>query len=575
MAAPMQNAQVITPWPRRSGQTRGTTVTDQTPQTNQNTAQITPEPARPSRRNLLAVAGLVAAGVSVTHSTVGLAEPAAPTVRNAGPGAGRRLPTNLFTLGVASGDPLPDGIVLWTRLAPRPLDGGGMPAQPVLVEWELAEDERFVRVSARGSVVTRPDRAHSVHVDVRGLASGRPYFYRFRAGGEISPAGRTLTAPATDASPRHLRYAIASCQNYQDGYFGALAHLADEPDLSFVAFLGDYIYESAPNPRAVRVHQGTGEPVTLTDYRNRHGQYRSDPDLQAAHATHPWIVTIDDHDVDNNWAGMNPQDPWAQSLAAFRARRAAAFEAYYEHMPLRRDSTPHGPNIRLYRRMRFGGLTTVHVLDTRQYRSGQPTSLAQADDPSLTMTGPAQERWLVRGMSTSDTRWNLVANQVMWAQNDRRAGPDVSFDLDNWDGYRVQRRRLLEFFGSGATRNPVVLTGDRHRTWVCDLKPDFDDPRSPVVGAELTGTSISSGGDEDNRLFHAVYDPVMAESPHWKYIDARRGYLVGDLFTDRMEVALRTVDTVRRREGTTVRTAARFVVLDGRPGVAVDVSDAG
>ena len=529
---------------------------------------------RPTRRDLLAVAGL-ATGLIATRPTAALGASTAPTFRAAGSGVGRRLPSGLFALGVASGDPLPDGIVLWTRLAPRPVEGGGMPNRAVQVEWELAEDDRFTRVSARGVETARSDRAHSVHADVRGLTPARPYFYRFRAGGEISPTGRTLTAPAPDASPRHLRYAFASCQNYQDGYFGALAHLAEEPDLAFVAFLGDYIYETAPHPRAVRVHEGDGEPVTLSDYRNRHGQYRSDPDLQAAHAAHPWIVTIDDHEVDNNWAGAIPQDPRSQSPAAFRARRIAAFEAYYEHVPLRRTSVPHGPDIRLYRRMRFGDLATLYVLDTRQYRSDRPTTLAQAEDPSRTMTGPAQERWLIAGMSNSDTRWNLLANQVMWAQNGRRAGPAVSFDLDNWDGYRVQRRRLLEFFGSGATRNPVVLTGDRHRTWVCDLKPDFDDPRSPVVGAEITGTSISSGGDEDNTLFHAVYDPIMAQSPHWKYIDARRGYLVGDLFADRMEAALRTVDTVRRRDGTTVTTAARFVVEDGRPGVTVDHSDAG
>ncbi|TDD87140.1 alkaline phosphatase D family protein [Actinomadura rubrisoli] len=481
---------------------------------------------------------------------------------------GAPLPRGLFTLGVASGDPLPDGFVLWTRLAPRPVDGGGMPDRTVPVTWQVAEDERFRRVRATGIEAARPERGHAVHAEVGGLRPDREYFYRFRVGQELSPIGRSRTAPRSGAANRRLRFAFASCQNWQDGYFTAYHHLAQE-DLAFVAFLGDYIYESAPRPTTVRTHEGTDEPYTLAEYRNRHAQYKTDAELQAAHAAFPWIATWDDHEVDNNWADEIPQDPDQQPREKFLARRAAAFQAYYEHMPLRGAARPHGIDMRLHRRLGFGRLATVHVLDTRQYRSDQPDTLAQAEDPGRTLTGAGQERWLVDGMSRSGTRWNLLANQVMWASNDRKAGPEQVFDFDNWDGYRVQRRRMLEFFGSGRTANPVVLTGDRHATWVCDLKPDFDDPASRVVGAEITGTSISSGGDSDPVSFHRTFDPIMAESPHWKYIGNLRGYVVCDVSPARLLASLRIVSTVWKPGGTTVATAARFQVEAGRPGISV------
>ncbi|MFI5843389.1 alkaline phosphatase D family protein [Catenuloplanes sp. NPDC051500] len=482
------------------------------------------------------------------------------------------LPAGLFTLGVASGDPLPDGVVLWTRLAPDPLRGGGMPDRPVQVEWEVAEDDGFRQVRRRGVAIADPALGHSVHVDVRGLRAGAYYHYRFRAGAEISPAGRTRTAPDVHAQPERLRFAFASCQDYQAGQYTAYRHLVDE-ELDFVAFLGDYIYEGAPNPNAFRRHDGVGEPYTLADYRNRHARYKSDPDLRAAHAAYPWIVTLDDHEIDNNWADEVPRDPALQTPEAFRARRVAAFQAYYEHMPLRRSALPQGLDMQVYRRLRFGDLASVHVLDTRQYRSDQPGSLEAAQDPARTMTGPHQEEWLVHGLGTSGTRWNLLANQVMWAQNDRRAGPEAVFSFDNWDGYRVQRRRLLDYFGSGRVQNPVVLTGDRHCTWVCDLRTDFDDPASPVVGAELTGTSITSGGNPDIAGFHATYDPIMADSPHWKYIDNRRGYVVCDVTAERLLSHLRVVDSVWTDDAA-IHTAAEFVTEAGRPGVQVASQEA-
>ena len=511
------------------------------------------------RRFLTSTAG-AAAGITAAVAVAGRAA-ATPLVR------ARTVPGDPFKLGVASGDPLPDGTILWTRLAPNPTDGGGMPDSPVNVDWEVATDEGFTKIVQRGTETARPEYGHSVHADARGLEPAHDYFYRFRAGNEISPVGRTRTAPAPAAAPNNLRLAFASCHNWQDGFYPAYGHMADE-DLDFVAFLGDYIYESVPRSTALRTHEGTGEPYSLVQYRNRHGQYKTDPDLQKAHAAFPWIVTLDDHEIDNNWADEIPQDPDKQPHEQWLARRKAAFQAYYEHMPLRRESLPHDIDMQVYRRLRYGNLAAIHVLDTRQYRSDQPADLAGANDPSRTMTGADQERWLVAGMTNSGARWNLLANQVMWASNDRKAGVEQAFDFDNWDGYRVQRRRLLEFFGSGRTSNPVVLTGDRHATWVCDLKPDFDDARSPVVGAEITGTSISSGGDQNSDQFHQVYDPIMAESPHWKYIDTRRGYIRCGVTAERLEATLRTVSTVRSHDAT-VASAAQFVVENGRPGVHV------
>jgi alkaline phosphatase D len=524
------------------------------------------------RRAFLKVAGGTVAGAATAASALDLTSlPAAAHAAAAAPAARLHhapppLPAPPFTLGVASGDPLPDGVVLWTRLAPDPLvPGGGMPPQPLRVEWQVASDDRFRRVVRRGATHARPEDGHSVHVEVNGLRPDATYWYRFRAAGETSSTGRTRTAPRAHGRLRHLRFATASCQQWQDGFYTAHRAMAQE-DLAFVAFLGDYIYESRPSATAVRRHNGTGEPMTLDDYRARHALYRTDPDLQACHAAFPWIVTPDDHEVDNNWADEIPQDPAAQPHDQFLARRAAAFKAYYEHMPLRRRSVPDGIDMQLYRRFVWGDLLQLDVLDGRQFRTDQPVDLAGANAPEATMLGFDQERWLSRGLARSRTLWNGLAQQVMVAQNDRTAGPVETYDFDNWDGYRAARQRLLADLLK--VDNPVVLTGDRHATWICDLKQDFYDPASQTVGAELTGTSITSGSDAIPEAFHAVYDPIKAESPHWKFIDNGRGYLVCDLDRQRWHTDLRLVSTVRAQDAT-VATAASFVTEAGRRGVEV------
>ncbi|MCD7439888.1 alkaline phosphatase D family protein [Streptomyces lincolnensis] len=509
----------------------------------------------PDRRRFLT------AGAAV----VGAAASAQLWLPNSARAAETPLPDGVFGLGVSSGDPLPDGVVLWTRLAPDPLNGGGMPDAAVPVQWEVAVDERFRKVVRRGTAQALPAYGHSVHVDVRGLRAGRVYWYRFRAGGQISRTGRTRTAPPAHSTGGHLRVALASCQNWQNGYFTPYADmLAQDPDV--VLFVGDYIYESAPSATAIRRHEGTGEPYTLTQYRNRYAQYRLDPDLAEIHANAPFVVTFDDHEVDNDFAGDIPQDPDKQPHDAFVARLTAAYQAYYEHMPVRATAVPNGPHIRMHRRLDFGRLARLSVLDTRQFRSDQATSQAGAQNPALTMLGAEQKQWLLDGLHGSPARWNLIASQIMMAETDLQIGEGKLWFYDAWDGYQAERNALLDEFRE--VRNPVVLSGDRHLTMISDLKTDYANPASQVVGAEFVGTSISSNGDQDLDAFHRQWDPLMPDNPHWKFIDAHRGYHLFDVRRDRIDAQVRVVDTVLKPQAVP-STLARLRVDAGRPGVGL------
>src|SRR5215217_7820140 len=327
-----------------------------------------------------------------------------------------------FTLGVASGAPLPDGVVLWTRLAPRPLSGGGAGHDPVRVRWQVADDERFAKIVRRGSITARASRGFSVHVEVSGLQPARWYFFRFIAGGEVSAVGRTRTAPASRDSPDRLRFGLGCCQHFEHGFYGAHRHLAAE-DLDLMVFVGDYIYEGAGRAGDVRRHVG-GEARTLTDYRNRHAQYKTAEYLQRLHAAVPWLVTWDDHEVDNNYAATRDEalDP------DFRSRRTAAYQAYFEHMPLRKRARPTRSGVVLRARHDFGQLARFHVLDGRQHRTPQACQLRgrggariidsrcqELRDPQRTMLGHTQEQWLARGMATTAERWNFLAQQTLVA----------------------------------------------------------------------------------------------------------------------------------------------------------------
>ena len=445
-----------------------------------------------------------------------------------------------------------------------------MSRQPVSVEWEVAADERMSRIVQRGTATAVSEWAHSVHVEVEGLEPDRWYWYRFRTRRAGSPIGRTRTAPPADSVPERLRFAFASCQHYEQGYFVAYRHMrADDPDL--IVFLGDYIYETSTSRARVRQH-GAPEAHTLDDYRARYALYKSDPDLQAAHAACPWIVTWDDHEVSDDYA--NDRGQGLNGREWFLARRAAGYQAFYEHMPLRRRMVPFGPHMRLYDRVAYGGLAQFHLLDDRQYRSHQPCTppgrggsavvenCAERLDPQLTILGADQEHWLDAGLDRSRARFNVIAQQTLMAQRDLKPGPGQSFRTDGWDGYPLARWRLLEHLGQRKPANPVVIGGDVHAFYVADLKPDFDDARSPVVATEFVGTSITS----QPSLSEDQLQALLPDNPHFKLVHgARRGYVRVELTPARLRADLRVMRNVtdRRAEADTL---ASFVVEDGRPG---------
>lgn len=472
---------------------------------------------------------------------------------------------NPFKLGVASGDPLPNGIVLWTRLAPDPVNGGGVPANAVKVKWEIAEDEKLKKVVKKGEAVARPEFAHSVHVEVYGLKPGRHYWYRFMTGDDVSPVGRTRTAPEFDAQLDHLTFAFASCQHYESGYYTAYKHMADE-DLDLVVHLGDYIYEGGITEGRTRRHNSK-KIVSLDDYRNRYGLYKSDEHLKAAHAMFPWVVTTDDHEVENNYAneisekGMDPKE--------FLKMRAAAYQAYYEHMPLRRSSMPDGPDMKLYRNFTFGDLAKFSVLDTRQYRTDQPCgdgAKPNCDgvfDPKATLMGKEQEKWLFNGLSKSKSKWNIIAQQVMFATFDLAPGPEEKYSMDKWAAYDAEFKRMQEFLHERKPSNPVILTGDIHCNWVADVKLDFNEPTSPVIATEFVGTSISSGGNGQD--MRPSTEKALPENPHIKYFNDRRGYVRCKLTRKQWVTDFRTVDVVTE-QNYPVTTKATYVVEDGKPG---------
>jgi alkaline phosphatase D len=468
----------------------------------------------------------------------------------------RALP---FPYGVASGDPIDTGVVLWTRLDPAVARGAA-----VAVDWEIADSESFTRIVQKGSTSAPQELGYTVHAEVGGLAPGRDYWYRFHVAGETSAVGRTRTAPATGAALDRFFFAFVSCQNYEHGYFTAFRHIAEEhPEL--VVHLGDYIYERRFGNTPVREHE-FGEVITLEQYRARYATYRLDGDLQAAHAACAWIVTPDDHEVQNNYADAVSETNAPREQ--FLLRRAAAYQAYYEFMPLRRASIPHGPGMQLYRRARFGDLLTFHVLDTRQFRSDQACGdgtkprCAEALDTSRTMMGAAQEAWLAEGLRESRTRWNVLANQVMLAQVAGGPADAPTYSMDQWSGYPVARQRLIDQLGALRSANPIVITGDIHSNWVADLKKDFDNPASATVGVEFVGTSITSGGDGSDTSRASTF----TRNPHIKFYNGRRGYVRATVTKGAWTSDYRTVPFVTRPDAP-IETKGTFVVHDATMGV--------
>jgi alkaline phosphatase D len=463
-------------------------------------------------------------------------------------------------------------MVLWTKLAPRPFElAGGMPPEPVRVRWTVAEDDAFARVVRRGAAVATPEAGHAVHVEVDGLQPGRPYWYRFEADGELSPVGRTRTTPAVGAPVERLRLAFGSCQKYETGHFGAYAHMVgDAPDL--VLFLGDYIYEQDPGGAgAIRLHPNP-EPKDLAGYRVRYAAYKSDPMLRAAHAAAPWMVIWDDHEVENDYRGDRDQDDG--DPAAFLLRRAAAYQAYYEHLPLRRRSRPVGPAMQLYRSLDWGSLAQFQFVDDRQYRGLRPCrapgsgrgklipDCPERRDPARSLLGTAQETWLLDTLGRSRAQWNVLAQQTLFGGAEFRdpAAPAApAYSSDGWDGAPASRARILQRWREAKVANPVALGGDIHAFAAGDLR---ERPDAPVLGTEFVGGSISSlGTDADGAR------RMTALNPHVRFFDGSlRGYGLVDIAPARTDVVFRALADARQ-PSTSVRDLARFTVESGRPGV--------
>jgi phosphodiesterase/alkaline phosphatase D-like protein len=449
-----------------------------------------------------------------------------------------------FTLGVASGDPSHDSVVLWTRLAPDPTrPDGGMPAQPVTVRWEVARDERFRAVLRRGEVVARPESAHSVHVVADRIGPNRWYYYRFEVDGSYSRIGRTRTLPTPGYDAQVLRFATASCQSWAGGRYSSWRDLA-EHDLDLVLHLGDYIYETANG--------------SLQEFRRLHTLYKTSPDLREAHARFPFFTIWDDHEVLNNWADDHKSNPDGRP---FPERRRDAFQAYYEHLPLR--TAPQGPDFPMYRRFRWGKLAEFSVLDTRQYRDAQACGdgiKAPCDDvfdPERTLMGPEQERWLLDGLAASNARWNVLAQQTILAPFDYDLGPGLTYNLDQWDGYPAARQRILDAIAAHRPSNPVVLSGDWHSHWVNDVYRGEE-----IVAAEFVGTSISSGIGWD-----ADVRQGLAANPHVRFYNGSyRGYQLFEVTPERWQTTLRVVASAG--DGASpAYTIAAYEVRSGEPGV--------
>ena len=467
-----------------------------------------------------------------------------------------------FSLGVASGDPLANAVILWTRLAPDPLSGGGMPPGDVEVTWELG-DENLRTILKRGTAIARSEDAHSLHVDVQGLEPSRWYGYRFRvrhgAGWIESPLARTRTAPSPTATLASYKFAYASCQKYEDGFYTAHRHLAAD-NLELVLFLGDYIYEGAAKSTFVRPHPKR-EAITLEDYRHRYSLYKTDPDLQAAHHAFPWMVIWDDHEVSNDYSGQVLLD-----TPALFARRDAGYRAFWEHMPLRAPRPVPGGNFSLYRSLSLGRLANLSMLDTRQYRSphacGEAVQrpCAALSDPHRTLLGATQEKWLFDSLRQSQTAWQIIAQQIPFATVDREPGPGVSLNMDKWDGYPLDRQRLLDCLESRGKKDAVILTGDNHNHWVMELRKDHAKENTPPLTTEFLGTSISSTGDGSKQ--RETYAKVLPDNPHARYLNSQRGYVRCLITPNQWRTDFLTLPYVSK-PGAPISTDASFLLTHG------------
>ncbi|MBI3677450.1 MAG: alkaline phosphatase D family protein [Proteobacteria bacterium] len=521
-----------------------------------------------SRRQFLQATALLSAGLVAAPSVI---------VRGATqPG----WTSNPFSLGIASGVPSSDGFVLWTRLIPDPsgvdpMVPGEIADDSVAVNYEIATDESMRNIVRRGIAAAEKTYAYSVHEVVHGLKPNRPYWYRFHSGDATSAIGCTRTAPRAGAALDRLKLSYFSCSHYETGYFSAYRHAARQaPDLA--VFLGDYIYEysDSRNP-VVRHHARKSEARTLSQYRGRYTQYRLDPDLQAIHAACPALMIWDDHEVQNDYA-----DKWSQTFDSpqdFLRRRAAAYQAFYEHMPLLPSQAPNGSAMQICHA--FGDLLSVHLVDGRQYRSreacyGPPgkghghvetnSDCPERLDEARSMIGLQQETSLFNRLAASSTRWNLLAQDVMMAQlrQKTRTG-EFGYWTDDWNGYPASRKRLLQHLHDSKTCNPVVISGDIHSFWTSDLKLDFDDTNSPTVASELVGTSVSSNGPPFEQ-----FAGFLPDNPHIKFFESRkRGFVSLEIARKQMTARFKALADVTDRDSV-ISDLAVFAIEDGRAGAA-------
>lgn len=482
--------------------------------------------------------------------------------------------TNVFALGVASGEPLPTSVVIWTRLAPQPLQAdGGMPPHAVAVQWEVAHDLRFARTVQRGEARAVPGAAHSVHVEVPGLQPGREYFYRFTAGGQTSPVGRTRTAPDPADRPGRLRLALASCQHFEAGAYAVHREIA-RTDVDAVVFVGDYIYETSLHQmwrqRRHLVDFDTG--LTLDNYRRHYGQYKQDADLKACHAAHPWLLTWDDHEVFNDYDGDHVLDMLPEQFLQVRAQ---AYQAYFEHQPVSPRRAPVGPDAAMHTHYTWGRLADIWLLDTRQYRSPPPCVgtvhspyanrlLWRCDDaraPGRSMLGPAQEQWLAAGLAASRGAWRLIAQSTQITPGAFRIPGDPLLYSDGWDAFPAARERLMAAIAQPRVPDVVCLSGDVHRHVAANLRLHPTDPSSPIIASELATSSITSRG-----LSEALTDWMRASNPDLLHVRSdERGFSLLDIDERRLQCDfMATAHPVR--PDATLRVQARYVVERGIAG---------
>jgi alkaline phosphatase D len=484
--------------------------------------------------------------------------------------AAPKLNGNPFTLGVASGDPTPHGIVLWTRLAPDPLEPERLGRDAIAVHWRVATDARLCNVVASGSAFAPAELAHSVHVEVSSLEPGRDYFYQFHVRGEESVVGRFRTAPAADTMLARARLAFATCQDWPSGHYTAYRDMLQH-DLDLIVHLGDYTYEYeiATSKRVDPLPIGyQEETIDLRTYRLRHALHKLDPDLQAVHARFPFAAIWDDHEVQNDYSGLAPEG--AEPSPEFAARRAAAYQAYYEHMPVRSSASSLPGELQIYRALSYGRLFQLNLLDDRQYRSDNPCGDGEqlrcdaALSGDYTMLGDTQERWLTESFQRSCAQWNLCGQQLLLSELEHLPNQQNLYWQDAWDGYPRARQRLFDAIVQTKLKNPVFFTGDWHSTFVNDLLLDFKKRGSAPIATELVTPAITTGGDDTP--YGPYYGPMIPYNPHIKYFEGdKRGYFMATIEPKRMQLDLRFMHSVEDPEATGYLERS-WVVEDGRAG---------